>query len=244
MISRETEELLRRLLAEQPVYKPADDVLKQVQEITMLCFVGASCMGKTTVMQLLAQTDKAYGITRNFTSRAPREGDDPDRYVYFEHSDAGLRPILNRIASRELLQYNIHPFSLHVYGSEIEGYPHRYNMGDIFYSSIDGFRQLGFKKLYAFSIITEPASWQRRFEARFPEGNPHRSARLAEAIESLEWSLSQTAADHIWVINRDDACEIAVYTVRQAMSGQLVDQAEARQFAEKCLTLIKELSRV
>lgn len=244
MISRETEELLRHLLAKQPVYKPSDDVLKQLQEITMLCFVGATCMGKTTVMQLLAQTDQAYGITRNFTSRSPRVEDDASRYVYFEHSDTGLRPILDRIASRELLQYNIHPFSLHVYGSEVEGYPHRYNMGDIFYSSITGFRQLGFKKLYVFSIITEPASWQRRFEARFPEGNPHRSARLAEAIESLEWSLSQTVADHIWVINRDDACQAAVHTVQQAMSGQLGDQTEARQLAESCLALIRELSHV
>lgn len=244
MISRETEELLQRLLTEQPTYKPADSVVDQTHQITMLCFVGASCMGKTTVMQTLAQANADFGITHNFTSRTPRAGDNPNRYVYFEHTDTGLQPILDRIASHELLQYNIHPFSLHVYGSEIEGYPHRYNMGDIFYSSIDGFRQLGFKQLYVFSIITEPVSWQRRFEARFPEDNPHRCARLAEAIESLEWSLSQTAADHIWVINRDNACETAADAVRQAMLGKHVDQAEARLLAEECLALIRKLSHV
>ncbi len=241
MISRETEELLRRLLAEQPTYKPTQAVLGQINQITMLCFVGATSMGKTTIMQTLAQSDANYGITKNFTSRAPRAEDDPKRYTYFEHSDAGLKPILTRIASRELLQYNIHPFSLHVYGSEVEGYPHHYNMGDIFYSSIDGFRQLGFRKLYVFSVITEPAAWRTRFEQRFPVGHPQRQARLSEAINSIEWSLAQTASDHTWVINRDGECDMAVADVQSILSGQPLRQDEARHMATGCLAVIESL---
>lgn len=242
MISRETEELLRRLLAEQPTYRPTEAVIDQIEHVTLLSFVGASSMGKTTVMELLARDGGGFGITQNFTSRAPRAEDDPKRYTYFEHSDAGLKPILDRIKSHELLQYNIHPFSLHVYGSEIAGYPHPYNMGDIFYSSIDGFRQLGFKKLYVFSVITEPASWQARFEKRFPVGHPQRQARLAEAISSLEWSLAQTSPDHTWIINRDNECEKAASTVRHVISGKDNDQGIARQIAEECLTVLKGLN--
>lgn len=241
MISRETEDLLRRLLAEQPTYQPSESVLEKVHQVTMLSFVGASSMGKTTVMQLLAQTAPGYGITKNFTSRAPRAEDDPNRYVYFEHSDAGLQPILERIASHDLLQYNIHPFSLHVYGSEIEGYPHAYNMGDIFFSSIDGFRQLGFKQLYVFTVVTEPATWQARFDTRFPVGHPQRQARLAEAVSSLEWSLAQTAPDHSWIIDRDNQCDAAAASVQAAINGQPVIQDEAREIAGQCLALIKGL---
>jgi len=241
MISREKEGLLRRLLAEQPTYKPNEAVLDQVKHITMLSFVGASSMGKTTVMEFLAKDHIDYGITKNFTSREPRAQDDPSRYVYFKHSDAGLKPILDRITSHELLQYNIHPFSLHVYGSEVAGYPHRYNMGDIFYSSIDGFRQLGFEKLYVFSIITEPDTWRARFERRFPVDHPQRQARLSEATHSLEWSLAQTATDHNWIINRDDECSIAATDVQKVVNGQHIEQDEARVMAEECLALVRKL---
>jgi len=241
MISRETEELLRRLLAEQPTYKPTRAVLEQLKHITMLSFVGASSMGKTTIMELLAKNGAGYGITKNFTSRPPRAEDTPNRYVYFEHSDAGLKPILDRITSHELLQYNIHPFSLHVYGSEIEGYPHKYNMGDIFYSSIDGFRQLGFQELHVFSVITEPAMWLARFDERFPSDSPQRQARLAEAISSLEWSLSQTATAHTWIIDRDGECEMAAADIRRVISGQTIKQVEARKLADECLAVIQGL---
>lgn len=241
MISRETEELLRRLLGEQPTYKPSFAVLEKIKHLTMLCFVGASCMGKTTIMQALAESNADYGITKNFTSRAPRIEDDPARYTYFEHSDTGLQPILDRITSHELLQYNIHPFSLHVYGSEVEGYPHRYNMGDIFYSSIDGFRQLGFERLYAFSVVTEPATWQTRFEKRFPVGDPHRQARLSEAVHSISWSLAQTAPDHAWLINRDGASAAAVADVQSILNEQRTDQEEARHMAKDCLATIESL---
>lgn len=241
MISRETEALLQRLLVEQPTYKPSQNVLDRVQQITMISFVGASSMGKTTLMQLLARTAPGYGITKNFTSRSPRPEDDPGRYVYFEHTDAGLKPILDRIASHELLQYNIHPFSLHVYGSEIEGYPHHYNMGDIFYSSIDGFRQLGFKKLYVFSVITEPATWQARFDKRFPAGHSQRQARLAEAVSSLKWSLAQDNPDHAWIIDRDNECEAAASDVQAVIGGAVTQQNEAHALAIACLELIEML---
>lgn len=243
MISRETEELLRRLLAEQPSYKPARNVLEQIDQITMLCFVGATSMGKTTIMEALAKNDTGYGITKNFTSREPRAEDDPNRYIYFNHTDAGLRPILDRIDSHELLQYNIHPFSLHVYGSEVEGYPHHYNMGDIFFSSIDGFRQLGFKKLYVFSIVTEPSAWRTRFEQRFPVGHPQRQARLSEAISSITWSLAQKTQDHAWVINRDGDPGAAAMVVRGILEGQHFDQDEAQHMATACLAVIESLSQ-
>lgn len=241
MISSDTEKLLRRLLTEQPVYKPDQSTLNKIHKITMLCFVGATSMGKTTIMQILEQQNADFGITKNFTSRQPRTEDDPKRYTYFEHSDTGLKPILSRIASRELLQYNIHPYSLHVYGSEVEGYSHKFNMGDIFYSSIDGFRQLGFQKLYVFSVITEPEAWRARFEQRFPAGHAHRQARLAEAISSIKWSLAQNADDHIWIVNRDGDADKAARSVLNLINGIRPSQDEARQLAEECLEKIREL---
>ena len=241
MISHSTEVRLRRLLAAQPSYKPTRAVLDRAQQTTVLCFVGASSMGKTTLMEVLARSTNDYGITKNFTSRAPRSEDTAERYTYFVHSDAGLRPIFDRIKSHELLQYNIHPYSLHVYGSEIEGYPHHYNMGDIFCSSIEGFRHLGFKQLYVFSVISEANVWLRRFNKRFPPSHPQRTARLQEAVSSLTWSLDQTALDHTWIINREDACSEAATDVQRIVNGETIDQTEARQLAQACLQTAQHL---
>ncbi len=241
MIAESTEKELRRLLSAQPTYRPTDAVLEQIADVEVVCFVGASCMGKTTLMQQLVAEDVDYGEFVVFTSRQPRPEDNQARYSYYNHDDEGLRPLLERIDSQEVLQYNINPFNLHVYGSEVTGYTHRYNIGDIFASSIDGFRQIGFKKVVVISVITTPQAWQRRFDERFAADNPHRQARLLEAASSIKWSLAQTADDHAWVINRDGESAQALKVVQKILAGESQQSDEARQFAEDCLTLVESL---
>lgn len=244
-LSAETEATLRRLLAEQPTYKPVPAVLDKLQHISFVCFVGATCMGKTTLMDALVALDSSqYGKTRNFTTRPPRADDDPKRYYYFEHTDAGLAPVLKRIAQHENLQHNINPYTLTMYGSEIGDYPHTHNLGDIFSSSIDGFRQLGFGHLRIFSVVTNPDAWLARIEERFPVGHPNRLARLQEAADSLSWSLAQTTSDHAWVINPPEHIEVAVTSVDSVIRGEKPPQQdEAKQLAEECLAKVKQLLR-
>ena len=240
MISESTEQKLRTLLAAQSTYKPNADILDQVAEVSVLCFVGATCMGKTTLMDTLATTQKGFGKTRNFTSRPPREEDDQNRYYYFEHSDEGLQPIFDRIQSRELLQYNINPFSLYMYGSEADDYPHDYNLADIFSSSIDGFRGLGFGSLQIFTVVSKPDTWRHRFEQRFPPTDTQRTPRLQEAAQSLEWSLAQPTADHVFIAN-DTSPEAMATSVKSAIQGEIPDQTKAREYATACLTEIMSL---
>ncbi|MBL8121216.1 hypothetical protein JNM87_00510 [Candidatus Saccharibacteria bacterium] len=240
MISAETEATLRRLLSEQPTYQPIASIRDQLTDVSFMAFVGASCVGKTTLMDALVDFDSKYGKTRNFTSRQPRPDDDPNRYYYYDHSDEGLRALLDRIAHHENLQYNINPFSYYVYGSEIEDYPHRHNMGDILYSSIDGFRQLGFGELRVFTVICNPSAWEQRFNERFPAGNPQRLSRLQEAAASLEWSLAQTSDDHTWVINIPSRIELAVTAVDRTVENNTIAlQPKAQQLAKDCLQRVK-----
>ena len=243
MLSARTKARLHKLAAEQPTYRPNTATLEQLRHILFVCFVGAGGMGKTTLMDELVQLDPSrYGKTRNFTSRPPRADDDPKRYYYYPHTDAGLAPVLARIAAHENLQYNINLFSDYIYGTEIADYPHPYNLGDIWSSSIEGLRQLGFGELHIFSIVTDPASWQQRFDSRFPPGHSLREARLKEAAQSLEWSLAQTSPDHTWVINRDGAIRDAAVSVDSTIRGEApAPQTEARALAEQCLKRAEEL---
>lgn len=225
------------------MYRPETAIVSQLSHIHFACFVGASCMGKTTLMDgLVAFDSKRYGKTRNFTSRPPRTDDDPKRYYYYEHSDAGLAPVLERIAARQNLQHNINPYTLIMYGSELSDYPHLINMGDIFASSIDGFRQLSFGKLWVFSVVTDPDTWAARIEERFPAGSPHREARLREAVDSLAWSLAQNSADHAWVVNPPAHIETATASVDSIIRGNKPPgQVEARALAEACKKRVQEL---
>lgn len=241
MISEQTKQLLLQLLAEQPTYRPKQAVLDQIKGKRMVCLVGASCMGKTTIMDTLVRLDPRFGKSRNFTSRPPRADDDTSRYYYYEHSDKGLKPIFDSIRSGELLQYNINPHTLHVYGSEASGYPHDINLGDIFSSSIDGFRQLGFGDVRVVTIVTDPSVWQTRINARFPVGSERREARLKEAVTSLEWSLAQTNPDHSFIINYDGEAEAAAKQLHATLNGTMPNQEEARRLAEACLAKAKEM---
>lgn len=241
MISEETEERLRRLLAAQPTYEPKQSVLAAIAQRTVVCFVGATGMGKSTIMQRLADEDSRYGQRHNFTSREPRDSDSLGSYTYYPHTDAGLAKLLDRIEHNEVLQYNINPYSLLLYGSEGDGYPFEINMGDMVPNTVDGFRNLGFKSVQVLSVVTEPGSWLERFDARFPLGDKGRDARRLEAIHNLEWSLAQTNPDHAWVINRDDELDTAVSMAKRALDGRATHQAEARGMAEACLTTIRGL---
>lgn len=241
MLSKQTEQYIDTLFAAQATYKPNQSVLQKLKKVTLISFVGASSMGKTTIMDALVSLDPTrFGKTKNFTTRPARPDDDPKRYYYFDHTEKGLAPIFEGIRSHELLQYNIDPFSHYIYGSEINGYTHEYNLADIWSTSIEGFRQLGFGKLYICSVVTEPDEWFARFNQRFAVDNPMRQARLKEAAISLEWSLAQSSSDHCFIINRDGKAHAAAADVRQFLENGNINQTEARQLAHNCLERIKK----
>jgi guanylate kinase len=244
MVSAHTTARLRQLLDAQPAYHPHVAITQQLQHITVIGFVGASCMGKTTVMQALVARDPTmYGEFVTFTSRSPRPGDNTDRYHYYAHTDEGLRDLLGKIERREVVQYNVNPFSMYVYGSDVTGYSHPINVGDIFASSINDFRGAGFGRIQVFSVITNPNTWLTRFNSRFPVDSPERQARLQEAVASLRWSLSQGSPDHSWVINDSNPQAIAK-TVDDCIKRALSDpatQTAAHRLAKDCLTQIQAM---
>jgi guanylate kinase len=226
---------------EQPSYKPRPEIVSQVAHKDVWCFVGASCMGKTTIMQKLLRLDSAYGEFIVFTSREPRPEDNKTRYTYYEHSDKGLAELLDRIEHKSVLQYNINPFSLLVYGSEASGYPYQHNIGDILASSIDGFRQLGFQNVHVVSIVTNFQDWLHRFNQRFPPGDSRREARRLEASSSLRWSLAQTnAPDHYWLVN-DHAPHVVTQELLASLAMPPAPSPLAIALAQDCLRGIEEM---
>lgn len=241
MISEDTEQKLAELFAVQDTYRPNESIAQQLANKTMLMFVGATCEGKNTVMEAVAALDKRFAITGNITTRPPRSDDDPSRYTYYEHTDQDLQALLARIERREMVNYAINQHTKYVYTGALSDYPTEYNLGDVVSNAVTGYRQLGFKKTFAFTVITNPAVWLKRFEERFPLGHPQRKARRDEAIESFTWSLAQTSTDHYWVENVDGKSELAAQTVLDVCLRGGAGRPGARKLAEASLEAAKQI---
>ncbi|HSX04910.1 MAG TPA: hypothetical protein VLF69_00335 [Candidatus Saccharimonadales bacterium] len=244
MISEQTKQELDRLHSVQKDYRPTASVAANLQTKTILMFVGATCVGKNTVMQTVAELNPDFRVTGNRTSRAPRTDDDHSRYTYYQNSDEGLRRVLDEIKKGKVVQYAIHQYSHQIYATTIADYPGIYNLADVLSSAVHNFRQLGFRQAIAISVVAEPTVWRQRFEARFPAGHSDRQARRDEAIESLTWSLAQPDGngEHFWVQNIDGQPEIAAQAVIDiATTGTGQGAPEARAWAEACLALAQSI---
>lgn len=229
MLSPNMTQELDRLYELQTSYKPDSEIAAQLGSKTILLFVGATCVGKNTIMDGLASRDGRFQVVGTFTSREPRTED--KAYTYFENSDLGLRSILEAIEQRQVVQYAVHPFAHTLYGSQLQDYSGDFPMADIFSGAVGQFKQLGFKQTEVITIVTEPNAWLRRFEERFPYGNPQRQARRDEAIESLKWSLAQPSEGYAWVINIDNELDAALEQTMDAATGKHQDDSKARGLA-------------
>jgi len=242
MISEKTKATLVRLFKEQGIYKPADAIAERLAQKSVFMFVGATCEGKNAVMEAITKLDDRFYIIGTQTSRPPRDSDDPAIYTYHKNTDTGLQKLLEKIEKREMVQYAINLYSYFIYGSTIDDYSGEYGLGDVFSSAVEDFRHLGFKRATAITVISDPAIWLARFKERFPVGHPQRRARRDEAIESFNWSLSQTGNDHCWVENVDGQPEIAAQEVVQIAAGKLADNPDmVRDMVRASLQAAKDI---
>lgn len=223
---------LEHLYEQQSAYRPNPEIAAELKNKVMIMVVGATCEGKNAVMESALGFDNQFAVVGTIVSRPPRDEDNPDAYTYYPHSDDGLKPLLKRVEQRELVQYAINHHTKYIYASDINDYPGIYNMGDVVSNAVDNFRNLGFKRAVAITVISDPEAWVRRFEKRFPFGHPQRAARLAEALESFKWSLAQPDNGHYWIENIDNRPELGGRELIAVALGESNGQPEAKRLAQ------------
>jgi hypothetical protein len=236
MLSPATIQQLDILHKTQNSYEPNPTVQAQLSAKTLFAVVGATCEGKNTVMEAVVKLDPRFRIAGTFTSREPRETDSPSIYTYYQNTDEGMEGLLAEIAKREVVQYAVNTHAHTIYGSHLDDYEGTYNLRDVFSGAISGFRQLGFKQVVTATVITEPQTWQARFEERFPIGDPLRASRRDEAIESLTWSLAQPEdGQHFWIENIDGKPDEAARQLIAIADGAQADTSRIRKLASDSL---------
>jgi guanylate kinase len=242
MISDTTKQALTKLYATQNDYRPAPEITAALSNKTIVMLVGATCEGKNTVMQAVRELDSRFGIAGTRTTREPRQGDDTARYTYYPNTDAGVAPFLQAIEQHQAVQYAVNPYAHLIYGSMPEDYRAEYNLADVFSSAVANFRQLGFKRAIAITVVTKTTTWLARFDERFPAGNTSRQARRDEAIESFKWSLNQMGPDHYWVENVDGQPELAAQEVINICLGMGQGQLQAKALAASSLDAARNIA--
>jgi hypothetical protein len=242
MLSTQTINRFDRLAHAQNIYRPNGDISTQLAQKSIFLLVGATCVGKNTIMEALAGLDSRFHIIGTRTSREPRASDDPRVYTYYQNTDEGLQGVLDSISRGEVVQYVINTRSQLIYASTLADYSGEYAIGDTLSSAVADFQHLGFKHVTAISVVTDPVAWLARFEERFPPGDPHRQARRDEAIESLTWSLAQTGDGHFWVENIAGQPEVAAREVIQIADGQSRGTIKAQALAEASLAAAQQIA--
>ncbi|MES2876464.1 MAG: hypothetical protein V4678_03250 [Patescibacteria group bacterium] len=161
----------------------------------LVMIVGPSAIGKSTLMNEIVRRDERFSRVRSFTTRPPRNNDEPGHYLYMTNDERLAQQVSGDIVTDVLF-----PTTGYHYGTVAKSYGSGYNLLDTLAHSVDEYEQLPFKRTVTISLTTNPDTWQNWLTMRFPSGGSDMKLRLEEAVASIEWSVAQTD-NHYWIVN-------------------------------------------
>lgn len=158
------------------------------------------------------------------------------------HNPESIRQVSDKIKKRELVQYAIPDNSDDIYGSEIADYDTPYMILDTLSTEVSQIENLPFKKVVRVALVCSPDQWTDQFSERADQlPGPIVKKRLAEAKESIKWSMEQE--DNIaWVNNRSGKANVAAREIIDIAKGDLAPNPLNRVLGMKMLETLSELS--
>lgn len=172
--------------------------MEELRDKSLVMIVGPTAVGKSTLMNEVVRLDTEFKRVKSFTTRPPRDNDEPDQYFYVSKEE------FNQLKTDgKTVTDTIFPTTGQVYGTLAESYWARYNLLDTLANSVDLYRHLPFERTVTISLVASPHQWRDWLLERYPEPSPERTKRLEQARQSLDWSLAQTE-DHYWILNERD----------------------------------------
>ena len=203
--------------------------------------VAPSAVGKSTLMNQVAELDSDFTRIGGFTSRPQRANDEPGLYEYIPHTDEGIRSILAQKEAGQLVQYVIHPTTGFIYGSRLHNYPGTYNMKDTLSNVVASLSKLPFHNSHVVGLVTDPQIWHEWFLKRNQHTGDNYQKRVTEAITSLEWLSSQPEASISWVYNHPDDIATDSKELVALIKGEKKSDPLLRDYAVKMLSLANQM---
>lgn len=168
--------------------------MDELSKKTLVMIVGPAAIGKSTLMnEIVRQKPESYGYVKSFTTRSRRPGE-TTHYDFISREKA-----LSLNQSGKTITYLDHPTTHDLYGTTAASYTAPTNLLDTLSGSVEGYRKLPFARTVTISVTTPAAQWKQWFLARYPEPSDEALKRLAEAKQSITWSLQDQ--ETLWLIN-------------------------------------------
>lgn len=221
-------------------YIPSAAVAREINDKTLVMFVGPVAIGKSYIMNHLVKTDPDFGRVPVFTTRDARPDDEPGMFEALPHTDSSVSEILNQIDAQNVVQYAIHPTTGRMYGSFPRHYTQPYNLLATLSNVVEPMRKLPFQKTVVIGLSAKPGDWRTWFETRYPTASPEKTKRLSEATLSLEWLLMPEHDDFVcWVTNTPDNPDATTKDVINIVKYGKREDAGAKENARQLLELVR-----
>jgi ribonuclease HI len=238
MLSHDTQARLDQARLHENDYRPNDEICRQIGDKVLIMVVAPAAVGKTTVMDRAVQLNDEFARVPIFSTREPRPDDEPGMFRLSPHEDNHVAQLLDKFETRQVVQYAIHPTQGTIYGTEARDYPARYNLLATLSTVVDGLRKLPFEQTHTIGLITDSAHWQKWFNDRYPANHPERGKRAREAVQSLEWLLSDQ--ETLWLYNRPDELDETAQDLIDIVQGT-TEPADLRLQAAQLLATARTL---
>jgi guanylate kinase len=233
-LSRNTDREIFDAQQHMAAYRPNAEILRNIGKKVFVAVIGPPGAGKSTTLDKVDELDLDFGRTGTITSRAPEERDNKELCHYISEKEA-----IERIRSREFVNYIVHPTTHKIYATDLEMYSHTYNTLETLPGAVDYFRSLGFKAMHALYLVTDPSDWQTWFNERYNEESPERTKRLLEAEASLRWSLGQDSDKLTYVYNLSGHQEDTARRIIDIVKYDQHSDTDYKPYVEQMLQLAK-----
>lgn len=238
MLSGEIQSRLNDARERETTYQPNDIVIDEISHKSLVMLVGPVAIGKSFIMDRVAQLDPDFMRSPIFTTREARDDDELGMFRVQPHDDASVSAILDQIEKGKVVQYAVHPTTDRLYGTIPADYPAIFNMLPVLSNVVDSLRKLPFKQRYVIGLVTPATAWVAWVNERYPELSDERTKRLKEAVQSLEWLLN--AKNVIWVLNTPDRPDSTAQTIIDIVKHGKTSDTSASNDAQEILALVKQ----
>eukprot|EP00054_Salpingoeca_dolichothecata_P014554 m.82492 g.82492 ORF g.82492 m.82492 type:complete len:209 (+) comp21051_c0_seq1:3-629(+) len=191
---------------------------EQTEMLKTIVISGPSGVGKSTLLNMLrAEYKNIFALSVSHTTREPRVGEKDGRDYHFTTKEKMLAEIAkgNFIESAE--------FSGNLYGTSRQSVQDvldqkKICLLDIEKQGCESFRKTNFRAKYVFIAPTSIEELERRLRARDTETEETLKARLATALEAIEYGNTPGKFD-VLVVNDDQ--ETAYAELREALQPEI-----------------------
>jgi guanylate kinase len=194
----------------------------QLADKVLVPVIGIACVGKTTVIDLVAEQNNDFHRVQTLTTRPASPRDVSGTMRHLPHNQQGFDKLAKLMDAGELAQIESHPTTGYFYATELSDYPKPYNIIPILAKAMPNIRKLPFQRIDSIAITAQPEFWQNWFRSRYAGKDNQAEARkrLDEGESSLRWCLgddfvqwvtnepgraSQTASDLIYAVETGSA---------------------------------------